>query len=97
MPQVAGTASAVLGFIRMSGGALASALVSISGTGSPAVIAVLMGLFGSGALVVWLAAVSPRRREAPRLPPVPRPHGPRAPCGAPVPLAPDTEVGRSSS
>ena len=62
MPQVAGTASAALGFVRMSGGALASALVSLSSAGSPFAIAVVMALFASGALAVWLAAVAPPRR-----------------------------------
>lgn len=97
MPHVAGTASAVLGFVRMSGGALASALVSLSSAGSPLAIAVVMALFASGALVVWLAAVSPRRPEAPRASPATRPSGARAPCGDPVPFAPNTESRRSPS
>jgi MFS transporter, DHA1 family, multidrug resistance protein len=97
MPHVAGTASAVLGFVRMSGGALASALVSLSSAGSPFAIAVVMTLLASGALVVWLAAVSPGRPEASHPPPVPRPSGAGAPCGDPVPVTPNIESSRSPS
>jgi DHA1 family bicyclomycin/chloramphenicol resistance-like MFS transporter len=78
MPHVAGTASAVLGFVRMSGGALASALVSLSSAKSPTALAVLMTLFASGALVTWIAAVSPHRRAPPSSPPLPLPTGPQA-------------------
>lgn len=95
MPHVAGTASAVLGFVRMSGGALASALVSLSSAGSPFAIAVVMALFASGTLAVWFAAVSPRRQEASHTSPVPRPTGARFPCGDPVPVVPSTESRRS--
>ncbi len=97
MPHVAGTASAVLGFIRMSGGALASALVSLSSTGSPAAIAVVMALFASGTLVVWLAAVSPQRPDDPHHSPHLRPSGAGAPCGDPFPVAPKTDRRRSPS
>jgi DHA1 family bicyclomycin/chloramphenicol resistance-like MFS transporter len=79
MPHVAGTASAVLGFVRMSGGALASALVSLSSAKSPAALAVLMTLFASGALVAWIVAVSPRGRARPVPLPLPLPSGPQAP------------------
>jgi MFS transporter, DHA1 family, multidrug resistance protein len=79
MPHVAGTASAVLGFVRMSGGALASALVALSSAGSPKAMAVLMLLFASGALVTWVAAVAPRWRSLPSASPVPLPSGPQAP------------------
>jgi DHA1 family bicyclomycin/chloramphenicol resistance-like MFS transporter len=59
MPQVAGTASAVLGFVRMSGGALASALVSLSTSGSPGAMTAVMLLCSVGALAAWFALVRP--------------------------------------
>lgn len=97
MPHVAGTASAALGFVRMSGGALASALVSLSSSGSPLVIAVVMTLFASGALVVWLAAVSSGRQETHHSLLATPPSGAGAPCREPVPVAPSAESRRSPS
>jgi len=79
MPHLAGTASAVLGFVRMSGGALASALVSLTSEGSPTTMAALMVLFASGALVTWVAAVSPRSRARNSSPPLPLPSGTQTP------------------
>jgi DHA1 family bicyclomycin/chloramphenicol resistance-like MFS transporter len=59
LPQVAGTASAVLGFLRMAGGALGSALVSLTTSGSPGAMVTVMLLCASGALAVWFTLVRP--------------------------------------
>lgn len=63
MPHVAGTASAVLGFVRMSGGALASALVALSTKGSPEAMTAVMIGFSAAALATWVALVRPRAAE----------------------------------
>ncbi|MDR3672939.1 MAG: multidrug effflux MFS transporter [Holophaga sp.] len=60
LPQVAGTASAVLGFMRMGGGALASALVSLTTSGSPGAMIAVMLLCSTGALAAWIGLVRPR-------------------------------------
>lgn len=89
MPHVAGTASAVLGFVRMSGGALASALVSLSSARSPTALAVLMTLFASGTLGTWIVTVS-SPRCAPLSPsPLPLPSGTQTPQPNPAPRSTD--------
>jgi DHA1 family bicyclomycin/chloramphenicol resistance-like MFS transporter len=60
MPEVAGTASAVLGCVRMSGGALASALVALGTDGGPGAMIAVMLLCAAAALGVWFALVRPR-------------------------------------
>ncbi|BDU74663.1 Bcr/CflA family efflux MFS transporter [Mesoterricola silvestris] len=65
MARMAGTASAVLGCIRMSGGALASALVSLTTHGTPAGMAGVMLVCSGGALAVWMLFLKPSgAREA---------------------------------
>lgn len=59
MARVAGTASALLGCLRMAGGALASALVSLFTGGTPAAMTVVMLLFAGLALVCWQLLVGP--------------------------------------
>ncbi|HWQ08778.1 MAG TPA: hypothetical protein VN436_06720 [Holophaga sp.] len=59
MPQAAGTASAVLGCVRMLGGALASALVALSTNGSPAAMTAVMICFALLALFTWAGLVRP--------------------------------------
>lgn len=59
MAKLAGTASAVLGCVRMSGGALASALVSMASGTSAAGMTAVMLLCSGGALVVWLVFLGP--------------------------------------
>jgi DHA1 family bicyclomycin/chloramphenicol resistance-like MFS transporter len=59
MAQVAGTASAVLGCVRMAGGAAASALVSLSTNGSPGAMIAVMLLCSLGALAAWITMVRP--------------------------------------
>ncbi|NTV74552.1 MAG: multidrug effflux MFS transporter [Holophaga sp.] len=61
MAKLAGTASAVLGCVRMSGGALASALVSLLTNGTPAGMIAVMLLCSGGALAVWVGFLGLRR------------------------------------
>ncbi|MBK9088669.1 MAG: hypothetical protein IPL90_06335 [Holophagales bacterium] len=89
MPHVAGTASAVLGFVRMSGGALASALVSLSSAKSPTALAVLMTLFASGTLVTWIVTVSPPRCAPLSPSTLPLPSGTQTPQPNPAPRSTD--------
>jgi DHA1 family bicyclomycin/chloramphenicol resistance-like MFS transporter len=53
MAQAAGTASAILGCLRMAGGALASALVALFTHGTPAAMIAVMLLFAAAALACW--------------------------------------------
>ena len=62
MPRAAGTASAVLGCVRMTGGAIASALVSLSTRGTPGAMTAVMLSFSTAALVTWVLLVRPRAR-----------------------------------
>ena len=71
MPAVAGTASAVLGCVRMTGGALASALVSLGTDGGPGAMIAVMLLCVSAGLAVWFALVRPGAVPVPVSPPVP--------------------------
>jgi len=59
LPQIAGTASAVLGFVRMAGGAVASAMVSLFTSGSPAAMIVMMLVCSCSSLLVWITMVRP--------------------------------------
>jgi DHA1 family bicyclomycin/chloramphenicol resistance-like MFS transporter len=61
MPEVAGTASAVLGFVRMAGGAVASALVSLCTSGTPGAMIAVMLLCSAGSLAAWVTLVRPPR------------------------------------
>jgi DHA1 family bicyclomycin/chloramphenicol resistance-like MFS transporter len=63
LPEVAGTASAVLGFVRMAGGALASALVSLFTRGTPGAMIAVMLACSAAALVTWFAMVRPLALE----------------------------------
>lgn len=65
MPAVAGTASAVLGCVRMSGGALASALVSLGTDGGPGAMIAVMLLCSAAGLAAWFALVRPGAGTAP--------------------------------
>jgi DHA1 family bicyclomycin/chloramphenicol resistance-like MFS transporter len=68
LPQVAGTASAVRGVMRMAGGALASALVSLSTAGGPGAMVAVMLLCSAGSLAVWIFMVRPAALEPAALP-----------------------------
>ena len=56
-PTMAGTASAVQGFLRMIGAAASSALVAILDDGSPLAMTLVMTAFSAAGVIVWAFAV----------------------------------------
>lgn len=65
-PHVAGSASALLGVLQSSGGALVAPLVGIAGTQSAVPLAVVIAVLTAGAWLALLLTRAPRRVPAPR-------------------------------
>ena len=64
-PDRAGTASALLGFIQMSLGALVGAAVGAFDNGTAAPMGIIIGLTGAASLSAYLLIARPAFRDAP--------------------------------